>query len=78
LYPNPTQKILNLLIQGQIQTYETILITDIQGKTIQEIELSKFIDQLIKINTEELQKGFYNIQLIKKSGLRFHSKFVKD
>jgi hypothetical protein len=78
LYPNPTQKILNLLIQGQIQTYETILITDIQGKTIQEVDLSQFNEQLIKINTEELQKGFYNIQLVKKSGLRFHSKFVKD
>jgi hypothetical protein len=78
LYPNPTQKVLNLLIQGQLQTYETILITDIQGKTIQEINLSQFSEQLIKINTEELQKGFYNIQLVKKSGLRFHSKFVKD
>jgi hypothetical protein len=78
LYPNPSQKVLNLLIQGQLQTYETILITDIQGKTIQEIDLSQFSEQLIKINTEELQKGFYNIQLVKKSGLRFHSKFVKD
>jgi hypothetical protein len=78
LYPNPSQKVLNLLIQGQLQTYETILITDIQGKTIQEVDLSQFNEQLIKINTEELQKGFYNIQLVKKSGLRFHSKFVKD
>jgi hypothetical protein len=78
LYPNPTQKILNILIQGQLQTYESILITDIQGKIIQEVDLSKFIDQLIKINTEELQKGFYNIQLVKRSGLRFHSKFIKD
>jgi hypothetical protein len=78
LYPNPTQKVLNLLIQGQLQTYETILIIDIQGKTIQEIDLSQFSDQLIKINTEEIQKGFYNIQLVKKSGLRVHSKFVKN
>jgi hypothetical protein len=69
---------LNLLIQGQLQTYETILITDIQGKTIQEIDLSQFNGELIKINTEELQKGFYIIQLVKKSGLRFYSKFIKD
>jgi hypothetical protein len=78
LYPNPNQKNLNLLIQGQLQTYETILITDIQGKTIQEIDLSQFNGELIKINTEELQKGFYIIQLVKKSGLRFYSKFIKD
>jgi hypothetical protein len=78
LYPNPNQKNLNLLIQGQLQTYKTILITDIQGKTIQEIDLSQFNGQLIKINTEELQKGFYIIQLVKKNGLRFYSKFIKD
>jgi hypothetical protein len=77
-YYNPNQKNLNLLIQGQLQTYETILITDIQGKTIQEIDLSQFNGELIKINTEELQKGFYIIQLVKKSGLRFYSKFIKD
>jgi hypothetical protein len=78
LYPNPSQKVLNLLIQGQLRTYETIIITDIQGKTIQEIDLSQFREQLIKINTEELQKGFYIIQLVKKNGLRFYSKLVKD
>jgi hypothetical protein len=78
LYPNPNEKGLNLLIQGQLQTYETILITDIQGKTIQEVDLSQFNEQLIKINTEELQKGFYIIQLVKKSGLRFYSKFIKE
>ena len=78
LYPNPNQKVLNLLIQGRLQTYETIIITDIQGKTIQEIDLSQFSEQLIKINTEELQKGFYIVQLVKKNGLRFYSKLVKD
>lgn len=78
IYPNPTQKELTIAIQGQLQTYQTILITDIQGKTIQEIDLSQFNNQLIKINTESLQKGFYNIQLVKKSGLRFNSKFIKN
>ena len=78
LYPNPNQKVLNLLIQGQLQTYETIIITDIQGKTIQEIDLSQFSEQLIKINTEKLQKGFYIVQLVNKNGLRFYSKLVKD
>jgi hypothetical protein len=70
LYPNPTNNLLNFLINNDV-SIDKVIITDISGKTV--IQHTKNTNQ---INTENLANGMYFIEAFSGES-NFQSKFIK-
>lgn len=72
IYPNPTNKILNIEIQNS--TFSNIELFDIYGKLIQTFEINNTTKS---INIEHLNSGVYFIQISNNKGNKITRKLIK-
>lgn len=73
VYPNPVNDLVNIEIEGFVS--KNIILTDIMGNKIYNSFVS---DDLIKVNTSNLVKGLYFIQIETTNGKILTNKFVKN
>ncbi len=80
IYPNPTDKELNISLRAEQKTIVSIQVLDIQGKVIK--EFSKNADQGINkfvVPTQTLQRGLYLIRIMDNLGtISYQEKFIKE
>jgi hypothetical protein len=77
IYPNPAKNLVNISWDQTNSASVSLIISNILGQTIRQIELGEVQDgkQLIQVSTEDLNSGIYNFQLI--SGKSVNSTSVK-
>lgn len=76
VYPNPTSDVLNVKFNVNTDMDIQVMITDMQGRTIENRQLNAFNGaQQIEINTSQLEVGTYMITLLSESG-RLTKRFV--
>ncbi|MDG1262113.1 MAG: T9SS type A sorting domain-containing protein, partial [Flavobacteriales bacterium] len=69
LYPNPANEAVNLAFNLAKETSFTLMITDIQGRVIQNQSMTRPEgNQLIKIPTADLESGTYLVHMISPDG----------
>jgi hypothetical protein len=74
IFPNPTNKTLNIQIPKQIQSAK-LEIYDLSGRIIQTETLSN--ESIYQLDVEGLRSGFYTLRLISEEGI-YVGKFVKE
>jgi uncharacterized repeat protein (TIGR01451 family) len=74
LYPNPTNSLLNINLQGTNESLAKIVIYDVVGKTV--LSLSANNTQQSSINVGSLSKGMYLIEITTNSNLKQTKKFI--
>src|SRR5690606_25006948 len=61
-FPNPANETLTIVWNTQNESFKTVRISDITGKTVQQIQLSdKKESKQLKLNLKELAEGTYMI-----------------
>jgi hypothetical protein len=75
IYPNPVKNLLTIVSPYILQNAQ-IKITNTMGQTI--ITKLGSIDEHTRINTEQLVKGFYLLQVIKNGKIIYQDKFIKQ
>lgn len=69
LYPNPANEAVNLAFNLSKETSFTLMITDVQGRVIQNQSMTRPEgNQLIKIPTADLESGTYLVHMISPDG----------
>lgn len=74
LYPNPTNSLLNINLQGTNESLAKIVIYDVVGKTV--LSLSANNTQQTSINVGSLAKGMYLIEITTDTNLKQVRKFI--
>lgn len=78
LYPNPvSESILNIEINNLQTSIAEMLITDLQGRTLDQSRTSLTGKNTLSYNTDNLPTGMYIIQIKDEDGQAATSKFVK-
>lgn len=78
-YPNPVKDKLNLVLEGSVQGSFEISVYDLQGKLMKKQTVNKQLPVWKGfVNTGNLQKGVYSLEVTSGSGLRESGTFIKD